>query len=214
MNYSHKIKGYQPKANANTGLAMNMFMSNETTIDDMIKKVQHRLTLKVKPGIKTWKALCKLIIGEGRTATQKTKIVLDSHNEDMLSTMAKELAPFAKELIYLAQAQGISIRLLSGVAINETPKYSMYSFGLTFDIGVFDQTSSGELIYNGNILLYANVAKLAATIGLTWAADQKTFSQQSRFELRPAWALWMSDNEMLNELKRRKDANLNLLAIS
>ena len=160
------------------GIATNMFMSNETTVDDMIKKL------------------------------------LDPHNEDMLSTMNKELAPFAKELICLAQAQGISIRLLSGVTINETHKCGMYSFGLTFDIGVFDQNSSGELIYNGNVLLYANVAKLAASIGLTWAADQKTFSQQSRFELRPAWALRMSDNEMLNELKRRKDANLNLLAIS
>ena len=195
------------------GIATNTFMSNETTVDDMIKKVQHRLTLKVKPGIKTWKALCKLIIGEGRTATQKSKNVLDSHNNDMLSTLNKELVPFAKELIYLAQSQGINIRLLSGVGFNEISKSSLYSFGLTFDIGVFDQNSSGELIYNGNILLYANVAKLAASIGLTWAANQKTFSNQSRFELRPAWALRLSEKEMLIELKRRKEANLSLLAI-
>lgn len=196
------------------GIATNTFMSNEATVDDMIKKAQHKLKEKGKLGIKTLRDLCKLIIGEGHTATQKSKVVLDPHNEDMLSIMTKELAPFAKELIYLAQAQGISIRLLSGVSFNEMPKCSMYNFGLTFDIGVFDRTSSGELIYNGNILLYANVAKLAASIGLTWAADQKTFSNQSRFELRPAWALRLSEKEMLIELKRRKEANLNLLAIS
>jgi hypothetical protein len=118
-----------------------------------------------------------------------------------------------KNLFCLSEEQGINIRVLSGIRSDEGPKLSMQSFGLTFDIGIFDQTTSGELIYNGNVLLYANVAKLAESIGLTWAADQKTFSHQSRFELRPAWALRMNEKEMLNELKRRKEKNLNLLAL-
>lgn len=214
MNYSSKLKGYQ----ANSLTIYNLFfasMSNEATVEGMIKEVQNRLNLKEKdkPGIKTWKALCKLIIGNGRTATQKSKTVLDPHNETMLSKMTKELAPFAKELIYLSEEQGIKLRVLSGMSANEDSELSMAAFGLTFDIGIFDQTTSGELIYNGNVLLYANVAKLAESIGLTWAVDQKTFSHQSRFELRPAWALRLSDNEMLRELKRRRDSNINLLAI-
>lgn len=221
MSYSTKIKNYQPKLTNGMGIATNIYnaffasMSTETTVDEMIKEVQNRLNFKEKgkPGIKTWRALCKLIIGDGRTATQKSKTVLDSHNENMLSQMTREIAPFAKELIYLSQEQGINIRILSGVAYNKEPECSMHNFGLSFDVGIFDQTASGELIYNGNVLLYANVAKLAESIGLTWAADQKTFSHQSRFELRPAWALRMGEKEMINELKRRKKANLNLLAI-
>lgn len=214
MNYSNKIKAHQ----SFSFTIYNLFfasMSNEATVDDMIKEVQHRLNLKEKnkPGIKTWKSLCKLIIGNGRTATQKSNTELDPHNGNMVSAMTKELAPFAKELIYLSQEQGINVRILSDVNMNEDPELSMRNFGLTFDIGIFDQTTSGELIYNGNLLLYANVAKLADSIGLTWAADQKTFLHQSRFELKPAWALRMNDNEMLIELKRRKEANLNLLAI-
>ncbi|MEJ5996392.1 hypothetical protein WG904_18330 [Pedobacter sp. Du54] len=214
MNYSNKIKGYQPISLT----IYNLFfasMSNETTVEGMIKDVQNRLNLKEKdkPGLKAWKALCKLIIGDGRTATQKSKTLLDPHNEIMLSQMTKELTPFAKELIFLSQEQGINLMILSGTNINDVPELSMQNFGLSFDIGIFDQTTSGELIYNGNVLLYANVAKLAESIGLTWAVDQKTFSHQSRFELRPAWALRMTEQEMLNELKRRKEANLNLLAI-
>jgi len=206
MNYSNKLNIY------------NLFfasLSAETTVDSMIKDVQHRINLKEKgkPGLKTWKTLCKLIIGNGRTATQKSTAELDPHNEVMLGEMKKELAPFAKELIYLAEEQGISLRLLSGVSFHEEPELTMYKLGMTFDIGIFDQTSSGELIYNGNVLLYANVAKLAESIGLTWAADQKTFSHQSRFELRPAWALRLTEKEMLNELQRRKEANINLLSM-
>lgn len=215
MNYSNKIKGYGPTSLTFYNLFFASMISNEAAVDGMIKEVQDRLNLKEKskPGIKTWRAICKLIIGEDRTATQKSNTILDPHNETMLSKMAKELAPFAKELIYLAEEQGINVRLLSGMSLNEETELSMYNFGLTFDIGIFDKTTAGELIYNGNVLLYANVAKLAQSIGLTWAADQKTFALQSRFELRPAWALRMKEEEMLKELKRRKDLNLNLLAI-
>ena len=212
MNYSNKIKGYQSLSLT----IYNLFfasLSNEVTVEGMIKDVQNRLNLKEKdkPGIKTWRALCKLIIGDGRTATQKCKTVIDTHNETMISKMVKELAPFAKELIYLSQEQGINVRILSGINSNEVPELSMQNFGFTFDIGIFDRTASGELIYNGNVLLYANVAKLAESIGLTWGMDQKTFSHQSRFELKPGWALRMNEKDMLNELKRRKEANLNLL---
>jgi hypothetical protein len=214
MNYSNKIKGHQ----SITLTIYNLFfasLSNEVTVEGMIKDVQNRLNLKEKnkPGIKTWRALCKLIIGDGRTATQKSNTALDNHNETMLSKMTKELAPFAKELIYLSQEQGINVRILTGTSSDEVPELSMQNFGLTLDIGIFDQTTSGDLIYNGNVLLYANVAKLAESIGLTWAVDQKTFSNQSRFELKPGWALRMSEKDMLNELKRRKEANLNLLTL-
>jgi hypothetical protein len=111
MNYSNKTKNYQPKLNADMSIVgpswltiYNVFfasMSNEATVDGMIKDVQNRLNVndKDKPGIKTWRALCKLIIGDSRTATQKSKTILDPHNEIMLSEMTKELAPFAKELI-------------------------------------------------------------------------------------------------------------------
>lgn len=221
MSYSNKIKNYHTKGTGDMNIAMNIYhvffasMSNEGTVNGMIREVQYRLNLKEngKPGIKTWKALCKLVIGNGRTATQKSKTALDPHNEAVLSKMTQELVPFAKELIYLSKEQGINIRILTGMSLNEGRELSIRNFGLTFDIGIFDETTTGELIYNGNVLLYANVAKLAESIGLTWGADQKTFSHQSRFELRPAWALRMNEKEMLNELNRRKEAGLNLLAM-
>ncbi|RZK26321.1 MAG: hypothetical protein EOO43_03150 [Flavobacterium sp.] len=214
MNYSNKVKGHQPISLAIYSLFFAS-MSNEGTVDGMIKDVQNRLILNEndKPGLKAWKTLCKLVIGDGRTATQKSKTTLDPHNETMLAKMSKELSPFAKELIFLSEEQGINLRILSGANEEEKSVMSMQDFGLSFDIGIFDQTTSGELIYNGNVLLYANVAKLAESIGLTWAVNQKTFSQQSRFELRPAWALRMNENDMFNELRRRREENVNFLAI-
>ncbi|RZK41408.1 MAG: hypothetical protein EOO90_11465 [Pedobacter sp.] len=225
MNYSNKLKNFEPKLNEGSGITISPWLgiynmlfasrSAEKVLDGLMGRIQHELNFneRDKDSIKSLKMLCKKLIGDNRTAAKKCNEPLDAHNEIMLSKMSKELMPFAKELIYLAKDQGIHVRLLSGVDKESQSVRSVCDFGLGFDIGVFDLTASGDLIYNGNVLMYANIAKLAESIGLTWAVNQRTFMHQSRFELRPAWAFRMNENEMFNELKRRQEANLNLLAI-
>lgn len=213
MNYTSKIK-------TSDSIFLPIYkvffsaMSKEAKVEQLIKEIQHAANNRHKVEYQSWKSLCKLIIGEGSTETKKGKTIMDSHNENRLAEMSEELAPFAKEFILLCQNQGIHVRILTGVNITEEPENSMYQYGLTFDIGVFDKSSSGDLIYNGDILRYAQVAKLAESIGLSWAADQKTFAQQSRFFLRPAWALRMKDEEMYRELARRKAAKENLIQLN
>jgi peptidoglycan L-alanyl-D-glutamate endopeptidase CwlK len=222
MNYANKIKNTQYNAEpAWMNIYHLLFASSpsENNINLMIKTVQQKLKVKEKgkPGIKTWRALYQLITGNSSTVFKRDDTTIDSHNETILQDMTKEIVPFAKELIHLAAEQGIYVRLITGLAQkemdNSETSFSIHNFGLAFDIGIFSQNVSGEFIYNGDMLVYANVSKLAESIGLIWAADRKNFTNLSRFELRPAWSLRMSEGDMVKELYRRKESGLNLLAI-
>jgi peptidoglycan L-alanyl-D-glutamate endopeptidase CwlK len=217
MNYANKIKNGQDWMNIYHLLFASS--SSENNINLMIKTVQKRLKVKEKgkPSTKTWRALYQFITGSSATVFKRRDTSIDSHNETILEEMTKEIVPFAKELIHLSAEKGIYVRLITGlnqkVVVNAQTSFSTHNFGLAFDIGIFSQTINGEFIYNGDMLVYANVAKLAESIGLIWAADRKNFTNLSRFELRPAWALRMSEGEMIKELHRRKESGLNLLAI-
>lgn len=228
MNYSDKIKSIQHKAGveqsgiASTKTWINIYSlvftsaPHQNSVAAIIKAIQEKLYVKAngKPTAKTWDALYDFLVG---TETVKCdKGITDPHNEIILQNMTRELAPFAKELIRLANAQGIHIRLINCEG-NDSPTQRClcdHHFGLSFEIWIFDKTSTGEFIYNDNSPLYNKVAKLGESIGLTWAGNRKTFtSNLPYFELRPAWAVTMNENEMVQELRRRKKENLSLLAI-
>ena len=210
------------------------FLPNQYSISAIIKAIQQKLNIRVtgRAGEKTWDAIYQFLIGDVETNHTRSAITNDPHNEIILQGMTKEVIPFAKELINLAANQGIHIRLMNCISdesqtgtlakennlqhqvFNDSKtSFSSLDFGLVFDIGIFEKTNSGEMVLKDNSQLYAKVAKLGESIGLTWAGNRRSFTSLPHFELRPAWALRMAEDEMMRELHRRKNENINLLAI-
>jgi hypothetical protein len=119
--------------------------------------------------------------------------------------MTQEVMPFAKELIYLAARKGIHIRIID--------KSIESNFGLSFYVGIFEKNKKGKYNYVDKSPNYGKVAKLGEFIGLTYDNESRVFNGFPKFEIVPAWALKMNDDEVKQELGRRKTENLRLLAI-
>lgn len=222
MEYAPKIHRYSSKVENDMHVTESALVSiyrlmtssslEETTTEEMINAVKKQFNFKEKKS-KAWKTLRKLIIGEAKTATQRSRYSLDGYNEEMLLEMNKELAPFVKEFLLLAREQEIKVRIMAMPEQNRKRPVSLSDFGLGFDIGVFEESLSGDLIYVGNILQYEKLARIAESIGLSQTAE-KVPVNFSRFELRPAWALRLTDEQMFVELKRRKKIKMNFLSMN
>lgn len=234
MDYSAKIKAIQVNAGveadgiatSKTWIAIYHLLFDtvpyDLNVDSIIKAVQQQIDLRPTgyASPRTWDTLYSYIL-EGRMLKQDSCI--DKHNQIILQSMTKEIIPFAKELIRMTKAEGICIKLMCEEANGRNFQFAKqqdentdccdHDFGLVFDIGIFEQASNGEYIYQEKSSLYATVAKLGESIGLTWAREKKTFTNKPLFELRPAWAVRMKEMEMITELCRRKKEKINLLAI-
>lgn len=222
MNYSNKIKpGLEATLTAEPMAWIGVYnvlfaaLPSDLHISSIVKAIQQKLKVKANgiPGPKTWDALNQLLLYNKAMITQKNMISLDPHNEAVLNRMAEEVIPFAKELIRLAAAQNIHIRLLSRSMEGMEPTNSLHHFGLAFDIEIFEKTDVGDFIHDDDSPLYAEVAKLGESVGIFWAGNHKNPVMPWHFELRPAWSVSMTEPEMLAELQQRQIANINLLAI-
>ncbi|MFA6277696.1 MAG: hypothetical protein WC622_13150 [Pedobacter sp.] len=225
MDYSDKIKALQEKAgieadgiaSSKTWLNIYYLLFNSLpyniNVNAIIKAIQEKIEVRADgyPWTKTWDALYHLLITDEKSEVAEDLASIQQHNENVLNNMTKEVVPFAKELIQLATAQGIHIRLISNASDKAKTTKGNENFGLTFGIGIVERTETGELVDKDQSPLYAEVAKLGESIGLTWATDLKTFTSQ-HFQLRPAWAVSMKESDMVKELQRRKQQNLNFLA--
>jgi hypothetical protein len=224
MDYSEKIKAIQQSAGVDDdGIAtsktwiaiyhlLNDSVPYNLNIGSIIKAVQQKIMVRESghASPRTWDVLFNYLIDHDLL---RNKAVVDPQNEITLQCMAKEAVPFAKELIRLSAAAGIHVRLNNGVVDDAAPRKNTQNFGLVFEIGVYEQTITGEYLYQDYSPQYELVAKIGESIGLTWAGDKKVFTRHPLFELRPAWAVRMKEGEMIAELFRRKKENINLLAI-
>lgn len=226
MEFTDKIKALQYKAgieadgvaSSKTWLNIYYLLFNslpyDLNVSSLIKAIQEKIDVRADghPWPKTWDALYNLLIEE-ETVEIDQNLSDHEYNETILQGMTKEMVPFAKELIHIAAANQINIRLVNTVCDdNFQPSVNGSDFGLTFGVGIFERNKNGELICIEDQLRYAEVAKLGESIGLTWAGNKKTFTSLPYFELRPAWAVKMKESEMIEELSRRKGANMSLLA--
>ncbi|WP_199137490.1 hypothetical protein [Pedobacter sp. ASV12] len=214
-------------------------LPTETGQAALIKAIQQKLQIQAdgKPSAKTLDRAYVAIFGsEADTESlEEYQYALaqepqqDLYNETILKKMPKEVVPFAKELIHIAADQGICLRLINALKAEDQPKerkhqlsqhifidaqsnFSNCNFGLAFDMGIFEKNTTGELVFKDQSPLYAKVAQLGESIGLTCASANKNSTAVPHFELRPAWAVRMKESEMIQELYRRKKENINLLA--
>lgn len=195
-------------------------------IDEMIAAVQQELGIGVdgKAGPETWGAIyqkiCKVKKSEMAVVVGALEPV-DARSEKIIATLLPEVQPFARALVHKANANGLTIKILSGLRTydeqnalyaqgrtapgnkitNAKGGFSNHNFGIAFDIGIFEGAK-----YLGDSPKYKAVGVLGMELGLEWGGNWKTFVDQPHYQLRPLWATKMAERDMLAELRARKDS--------
>lgn len=191
-------------------------------LDQIIRAVQEALGANPdgKPGPETWQAIYDRICPNAHAPEPATDKV-DDRSERVIGTLLPEVQPYARALIAKAAANGITIKVISGlrtydeqndlyaqgrtttgkIVTNARGGYSNHNFGIAFDIGVFEGNK-----YLDDSPKYKAVGVLGADLGLEWGGNWKTIQDEPHFQLRPKWASDLGERDMLAELRSRKDS--------
>jgi len=194
-------------------------------IDEMIAAVQQVLGVDVdgKPGPQTWGALYERLVHKkiANQAPAEAIAMVDARSEKNIATLQPEVRPMARALVQKAAPQGITIQVISGlrtdaeqdklyaqgrtdpgkIVTNVRGGYSNHNFGIAFDVAVFEGSK-----YLDRSTKYKAVGALGMDLGLEWGGNWKTIVDQPHFQLRPVWALKLSESEMVAELRNRRAA--------
>jgi peptidoglycan LD-endopeptidase CwlK len=191
-------------------------------LDEMIRAVQEALGISVdgNAGRETWQAIYNRICPNAQPPVTLADKV-DDRSERVIATLLPEVQPYARALVTKAAANGITIKVISGlrtyaeqddlyaqgrtkpgqIVTNARAGYSNHNFGIAFDIGVFEGSS-----YLDESPKYKAVGVLGMDLGLEWGGNWKTIQDEPHFQLRPKWASDLSERDMLAELRSRKDS--------
>lgn len=151
----------------------------------------------------------------------------DPRSQKNMATLLEPVRPYALALIQKAAANGITIKIISGlrtyaeqdalyaqgrttegkIVTNAKGGESNHNFGIAFDVGVFESNK-----YLPDSPKYKAVGVLGAELGLDWGGNWKTIEDQPHFQLRPNWATGLSEGKMLAELRRRVAAHEEVFA--
>lgn len=191
-------------------------------IEEIISAVQSSLGVEVdgRAGTETWGAIYERIVGPMTDGTPVASSIdlVDPRSEKVISTLLPEVQPIARALVQKAALGGIRIKIISGfrtyaeqdalyaqgrtaagdVVTNAKAGYSNHNFGIAFDVGVFEGNT-----YLGESPKYKAVGVIGMDLGLEWGGNWKTLVDQPHFQLRPAWAMDMTEKQMLAELRVR-----------
>jgi peptidoglycan L-alanyl-D-glutamate endopeptidase CwlK len=85
--------------------------------------------------------------------------------------------------------------------------FSNHNFGIAFDIGLFERNE-----YLGESPMYKAVGTLGVELGLEWGGNWKTIVDQPHYQFRPAWAVDLTERQMLAELRDRTAAGVDAFA--
>lgn len=194
-------------------------------IEEMIAAVQTELGIGVdgKAGPETWGAIYRKIckVNKAEMAVVGALEPVDARSEKTIATLLPEVQPFARALVHKAAANGVTIKILSGLrtydeqnalyaqgrttpgnkVTNAKGGFSNHNFGIAFDVGVFEGTK-----YLGESPKYKAVGVLGMELGLEWGGNWKTIVDQPHYQLRPLWAADLAERDMLAELRARKES--------
>jgi len=192
------------------------------TLEEMISAVQKKLGIQVdgRAGTETWGAIYAHIVKPkiGRLPPAQALEPVDARSEKQIATLLPEVQPIARALVHKAAQNSIQIKIISGLrtfaeqddlfakgrtkpgpkVTNARGGYSNHNFGFAFDIGVFEGTK-----YLPDSVKYKAVGALGMDLGLEWGGNWKTIVDQPHYQLRPEWAIDLSEREMLAELRDR-----------
>jgi len=200
-------------------------------ITEMIEAVQKKLKIEVdgKAGTETWGAIYAAIVKPSINGIDPSFAIskVDDRSERNIATLLPEVQPLARALVQKAAANGITIKIISGLRTyaeqdalyaqgrtspgNKVTKarggYSNHNFGIAFDVGVFSGNN-----YLPESPKYKAVGVLGMDLGLEWGGSWTTIVDQPHFQLRPSWAANMSERDMLAELRNRTATNSPIFA--
>lgn len=200
-------------------------------IEEMIAAVQKKVGVKAdgRPGPETWGAIYAQIVKPTVAGGPPGEAIdaVDSRSEKNIATLLPEVQPVARALVQKAALNGIRIKVISGLrtyaeqdelyaqgrtkpgskVTNARGGFSNHNFGTAFDIGVFEGQK-----YLPDSVKYKAVGVLGTDLGLEWGGNWTTIKDQPHYQLRPAWALALSEREMLAELRGRFTAGTPVFA--
>ncbi len=200
-------------------------------ITEMIKAIQRKLKVDDdgKAGSETWGAIYATIVKPTVSGVAPAIAIskVDDRSEKNIGTLLPEVQPIARALVQKAAANGIQIKIISGLRSYEQqdalyaqgrtapgPKvtnarggYSNHNFGIAFDVGVFSGNS-----YLPESPKYKAVGVLGMDMGLEWGGNWTSVVDQPHFQLRPTWASVLSEKEMLAELRDRVASGQSIFA--
>ena len=155
---------------------------------------------------------------------------VDPRSEKAIQQLNPVVQPYARELVRRAAAKGIDVKVIGGyrsiadqqrlfcqgrnipecsglykpgsIVTKARGGYSNHNFGIAFDIGIFQRSK-----YLPESPKYNEVGQIGKSIGLEWGGDWTTIKDRPHFQLRPSWAMQLSEKDMLKELRRRSAAN-------
>jgi peptidoglycan LD-endopeptidase CwlK len=191
---------------------------------EMIEAVQKALGVDPdgRAGPDTWTAIYAALVDtkEAAAATPLTATSkVDDRSETNIATLLPEVQPIARMLVQKAAANGIEIRVISGlrsyeeqdalyaqgrtapgkIVTNARGGFSNHNFGIAFDVGVF---SGGKYLTESP--MYKAVGVLGQELGLEWGGNWTSIVDEPHFQLRPAWAQALNESTMLAGLRQRK----------
>ena len=191
-------------------------------IPEVIGAIQKALGIGVDgyAGPETWQAIYSRIVPNAQPLTA-TSDKVDDRSEKVIATLLPEVQPYARALVTKAAADGITIKVISGlrtydeqndlyaqgrtkpgrIVTNARGGFSNHNFGIAFDVGVFEGTQ-----YLDESPKYKAVGVLGMDLGLECGGNWKTIQDEPHFQLRPKWAGDLSERDMLAELRSRKES--------
>jgi peptidoglycan L-alanyl-D-glutamate endopeptidase CwlK len=191
-------------------------------VPEVIRAIQKALGIGVDgyAGPETWQAIYNRIVANAPLLTV-TSDKVDNRSEKVIATLLPEVQPSARALVTKAAADGITIKVISGlrtydeqndlyaqgrtkpgrIVTNARGGHSNHNFGIAFDVGVFE---GGQ--YLDESPKYKAVGVLGMDLGLEWGGNWKTIQDEPHFQLRPKWAGDLSEGDMLAELRSRKES--------
>lgn len=193
-------------------------MSSQT----LIREVQAALGIEVdgRAGPQTWTAIHNRIVKPKPRNDIDSAFAeaVDARSERVIAKLLPEVAPYARALVQRAAAVGITIKLISGLrsyeeqaalyaqgrtapgnkVTNARAGHSNHNFGIAFDIGVFEGSR-----YLGDSPKYRAVGVLGVELGLEWGGNWRSFKDLPHYQLRPSWAIGMTESKMLAALRQR-----------
>lgn len=201
-------------------------------IEMMVRAVQEKLGVDVDghAGPQTWGAIYKRIVDRGSpldAALTDPDDRANQRSEKVIATLHPLVQPYARALYFKARGHGLTINIIGGlrsyfeqdklyaqgrtrpgsVVTNARGGYSNHNFGIAFDVGLFERSQ-----YLGESPMYRAVGALGEELGLEWGGNWRTIMDQPHFQLRPEWAIGLTERQMLAELRDRIAVNIDAFA--
>ena len=201
-------------------------------IEEMVRGVQAKLGIDVDghAGPQTWGAIYKRIVDRSMPLDAALTQAADRANvrsEKVIGGLHPRVQAYARALYFKARDHDLVINIISGlrtyaeqdklyaqgrtspgnVVTNARGGYSNHNFGIAFDVGLFERNQ-----YLGESPMYKAVGALGEELGLEWGGNWMTLVDQPHFQLRPRWAVDLTERQMLTELRARFLAGVDAYA--